>query len=56
MQVGGRLQHASIPEFAKHPIILDPTSQLSTMLIQEVHERLEHASTEFTLQDLSRIT
>ncbi|XP_045023214.1 uncharacterized protein LOC123467324 [Daphnia magna] len=52
MRVGGRLQHASISEFAKHPIILDPTSQLSTMLIREVHERLKHASTEFTLYDL----
>jgi hypothetical protein len=53
MRVGGRLQHASIPEFAKHPIILDPTSQLSTMLIREAHERLDYASTEFTLHDLS---
>jgi hypothetical protein len=52
MRVGGRLQHASIPEFAKHPIILDPASQLATMLIREVHERLAHASTEFTLHDL----
>ena len=48
MRVGGRLQHASIPFYAKHPIILDPSSQLSTMLIREVHERLEKASTELT--------
>jgi hypothetical protein len=46
IRVGGRLQHYSIPEFAKHPVILDPTSQLSTMLIREVRERLEHASAE----------
>jgi hypothetical protein len=46
MHVGGRLQHYSIPEFAKHPFILDPTSQLSTMLIREVRERLEHPSAE----------
>jgi hypothetical protein len=50
--VGGRLQHASIPYFTKHPVILDPSSKLPTMLIREVNEALEHASTEFTLHDL----
>lgn len=52
LHVGGRLQHAFLPEYAKHPAILDPSSQLSTMIIWEIHERLAHASTELTLHDL----
>ena len=52
LRVGGKLQHASIPEFAKHPVILSPESQLATMIIREIHERLGHASTERTLHEL----
>ena len=52
MRVGGKIQHASTPELAKHPIILSLESQLSTLIIREIHECLVHSSTERTLHKL----
>ncbi|XP_045023763.1 uncharacterized protein LOC123468196 [Daphnia magna] len=52
IRVGGRLQHASLPEDTKHPIVLSSDSQLSIMVITDMHELLIHATTEPTLHAL----
>ena len=52
LRVGGKLQHAPTSESAKHPVVFSPNSQLSTMIIREILNRLNHSSTERTLHEL----
>ena len=49
VRVGGRIQHSSLPENTKHPIIVSSESQLSTMVISDIHVLNLHSSTEPTL-------
>lgn len=49
IRVGGRLQHASLPEGTKHPIVLSSDSQLFKIVIFDIHKLLLHATTEPTL-------
>lgn len=52
MRVGGRLQHSSLPEEAKHPVILSPDSNFSNIIIRTVHVLCSHSSVERTLHGL----
>jgi hypothetical protein len=52
IRVGGRIQHACLPEDTKHPIVLSSDSQLATMIILDLHHRLTHAKTERLLHNL----
>ncbi|XP_067021942.1 uncharacterized protein [Acropora muricata] len=43
LRVGGRLNHADIPEESKHPVILPWKSHVTTLIIRHTHEQLGHA-------------
>ena len=43
LRVDGRIQHASLPEDTKHPIVLSSDSKLAVMIIRDLHLRLSHA-------------
>ncbi|XP_067017894.1 uncharacterized protein [Acropora muricata] len=43
LRVGGRLNHADIPEESKHPVILPRKSHVTTLIIRHTHEQLGHA-------------
>ena len=43
LRVGGRLNHADIPEESKHPVILPRKSHVTTLIIRHTHEQLHHA-------------
>lgn len=49
MRVTGRLQFASEPEEAKHPIILARQHTLSALLVDSVHRRILHGGIQSTL-------
>ncbi len=49
IRVGGRLQHSSLPQDTKHPIVLSHDSQLSTMVISDIHKLDLHSSSDSTL-------
>jgi hypothetical protein len=46
LRVGGRLQHATKNEDAKHPVILPHHHKLTKLIIINIHEWRFHASTE----------
>lgn len=52
IRVGGRLQHSSLPQDTKHPIVLSHESQLSTMVITDIHKLNLHSSSDSTLHAL----
>jgi hypothetical protein len=52
IRVGGRIQHASLQEGMKHPIVLSSDSQMAVMIIQDLHCRLTHAKSERLLHTL----
>ena len=41
VRVGGRIRHSSVPDQAKHPIIL-PNSRLSRLLLERIHKENGH--------------
>ena len=43
LRVGGRLNHADIPEESKHPVILLRKSHVTMLIIRHTHEQLGHA-------------
>ncbi|KAI9555059.1 hypothetical protein GHT06_020359 [Daphnia sinensis] len=52
IRVGGGIQHASLAEDTKHPIVLSSDSQLAAMIILDLHTRLTYAKTERLLHNL----
>ena len=53
LRVGGRLNHADIPEESKHPVILPRKSHVTTLIIRHTHEQLGHAGRGHVLSKLS---
>lgn len=49
IRVGGRLQHASISEEAKHPAILPSRHKVTSLIIQQYHLRNLHAAPQLLL-------
>ena len=49
LRVSGRLQHSSLIETAKHPVILDPKDQLVSMIVDDVHKKNGHVGAQQTL-------
>ena len=52
IRVDGRLQHSSLPQDTKHPIVLSHDSQLSTMVISDLHKLNLHSSSDSTFHAL----
>lgn len=49
IRVGGRLNNSSLPEEAKHPLILPASRHFTRLVIMDRHERLLHAGVNATL-------
>ena len=54
LTVGGRLRNASIPENAKHQLILPKNSPVSVLLIKHVHQKAGHQCRNHVLAELKR--
>ena len=52
LRVGGRLKHAALPSWEKHPIILPRKDHFTELLIDEAHRRTLHGGTQITLAAL----
>ena len=50
--VGGRLRNASIPQNAKHQMILPKDHHVSTLLIRHIHSRIKHQGCNHVLSEL----
>ena len=51
LRVGGRLGRAPVPHPAKHPIIMSPRSDLTRLIVRDIHERLMHSGLQHTLNE-----
>ena len=51
---GGRLSHAEVPYAVKYPVLLPRTDPLSTLIVQEAHERVFHNGIRETLTEVRR--
>ena len=49
LKVDGRLEHAELPEYTRHPIILAPDHRLTTLIIADAHDKIFHGGVEHTL-------
>ncbi|XP_061168132.1 uncharacterized protein LOC133177057 [Saccostrea echinata] len=49
IQCGGRIQNAPISKTAKHPILLPPNDQLTTLIILDAHRRNLHSGVNSTV-------
>ena len=52
LRVGGRLEHAKIPENQKHPIILPRSHYITKLIIRTEHVKLMHAGPQATLYSI----
>lgn len=52
IRCGGRLENASIPASAKHPVLLDPRQHLTLLIVRHCHERVKHSGVKGTLTEL----
>ncbi len=49
LRVGGLLNKASMPEDAKHPLVLAKDQHISTLILHHIHEQLGHGGRNHTL-------
>ncbi|XP_076278422.1 uncharacterized protein LOC143208163 [Lasioglossum baleicum] len=54
LRVGGRLQHSDLPESRRHPIILDRSSHLTTLVIRDAHLKTLHGGVNATVTWIHR--
>lgn len=54
MKVDGRLEHAELPEHSRHPIILAADHRLTSLIIADAHDQINHAGVEHTLSVVRR--
>ncbi|XP_063042981.1 uncharacterized protein LOC134437423 [Engraulis encrasicolus] len=54
IRVGGRLTRGSLPEEAKHPLILAKGQHVATLLLRDLHQRLGHSGRNHMLSTLRR--
>lgn len=52
LRVGGRLKHAALPFWEKHPVILPRKGHFTELLIDEAHRRTLHGGAQLTLAAL----
>ena len=54
LRCGGRLQHAAVPASATHPVLLPQDDPYTTLVITDLHQKLQHVGTAHTLSQLRR--
>ena len=54
LRCGGRLRHADLPSTANHPILLPKEHPFTVLVIQDIHQKLQHVGTSHTLNHLRR--
>ena len=54
LRCGGRLQHAAVPASATHPVLLPQDDPYTTLVITDLHQKLQHVGTTHTLSQLRR--
>nr|CAH0110739.1 unnamed protein product [Daphnia galeata] len=52
LRVGGRLNHANLPECTRHPVILKQDHALTLLIVKHCHDIANHASVEKTLEEV----
>jgi hypothetical protein len=50
--VGGRLNHANLPECTRHPVILKQDHALTLLIVKHCHDITNHAGVERTLAEV----
>ena len=54
MKVDGRLKHAKLPQHARQPVILPSDHRLTSLIIDDAHNEINHAGVEHTLAIVRR--
>jgi len=52
IRVGGRLQHASLPEDRKHPIVLPHNHHFTTLMVRDSHHKNLHSGFQLTWSNI----
>lgn len=52
LRVGGRLAAAGMPEHVKHPVIIPKGSHITTLILQDIHEKIGHCGRLYMLSRL----
>lgn len=52
LRVGGRLNRAAMPEESRHPAILSKCSKISTLILNDIHQRCGHCGRNYMLSIL----
>lgn len=52
LRVGGRLNHATLHPFVKHPALLPKNSHISSLLVKHFHEKTQHQGRGMTTNEL----
>ena len=52
MRARGRLHNASLPETARHPVIIDREDDVTRLIVFDIHQRLLHTGLEHTLAEV----
>ncbi|XP_031554426.1 uncharacterized protein LOC116291397 [Actinia tenebrosa] len=52
IRAGGRLKHATLSAYVKHPIILPKGAHISLLVIRHFHERVSHQGKGITLNEI----
>ncbi|KAL2099386.1 hypothetical protein ACEWY4_005866 [Coilia grayii] len=55
LRVGGRLSAAAMPEHTKHPVILPKDVHVTTLILRDTHEKIEHCGRLYMLSQLRQI-
>ena len=54
LRCGGGLSHAAVPASATHPVLLPQDDPYTTLVITDLHQKLQHVGTTHTLSQLRR--
>ena len=54
LRCGGRFKHAELPHTAAHPMLLPSDHPFTALIIQDLHQTMQHVGTSHTLSQLRR--
>ena len=52
LKVGGRIEHAPLPYEMKHSVVVPNTHPVASLIIEDIHCKLGHASRKYVLSKL----